>query len=168
MAEAFKHRAAASEDADEMLHPADQRKRLELSTVAREPADDRDGASPAYRCNRPLERAAAAHFDNEMSPAAGCHAQHLRIPLRRRAIVDGVVGTERASALELRVIRGSDDHLQTDRLGELQRPGRDAARTEQQDSTTGLQPRVHEQSVPRGNASARQSRSLYEIVAFRD
>jgi hypothetical protein len=128
--------------------------------VARQQADEGDFAFDRDRLDRLAER--HGDVDHVVGAAALGERAHALVPRGRRPVVDDLVGAERPQPLCLLVAAGRRDHARAERLGELQREQRDAARPQRQDGLARPQAAPARERVPCSDRGARQRRGLLE------
>lgn len=126
----FEHRTAADVDALDGDAVEQGGQRVNGSGDPGEHADQRDSAADFGAGQRFLQRSWAADLDHIVDAAAAGELQDSVLPLRGRAVVDGIVGPELPRSLELFIAAGCDDDPPAVKLGKLQREDRHPAGSE--------------------------------------
>ena len=82
-------------------------------------ANDGNRATGAYGGDRTTQSSVAADFDDDIDASSAGDPPHLLLPFGIAAIVDRVIRSEGARALELFITGGGDDGAQPRGFGQL-------------------------------------------------
>src|SRR5882724_5309205 len=108
----LEHRAAADENANQARGSHQDRLNLDLSCPAADAANDGNRAAGAYGGDRTTQSSVAPDFDDDIDSASAGDPSHLLLPFGIAPIVDRVVRSKGARALELFITGGGDDGAQ--------------------------------------------------------
>ena len=141
---------------------ADELDCVERQGRAAQEADERDAPAKPHGAQRLHHGVGAADLQHQVHAGPPGQFAHTVRPLRRGAIVDGLIGAKLTGPGQFFVAARDDQSAQAGRMGQLQAEERDPARALEQNGRAWSQIAVTEEGVPRCDSSDGQCGALLE------